>query len=119
MSADPVATVHRYDEVWACEDHRSRLVILNEIWTDDGLYVDPAIPEGVRGPAALAAFIGQSFEELPGLAVTATSDLAVLADRGWYRWSATTADGQTLSGTDFVEFAPDGRIARLTNFEDE
>ena len=119
MSADLVTTVRRYDEAWADEDGHSRLRILAEIWADDGLHVDPDIPEGVRGPAALAGFIGQSFEELPGLAITATTDVAVLGDRAWYRWTATTGDGQSFSGTDFVEFAPNGRIARLTNFYDE
>jgi hypothetical protein len=42
----------------------------------------------------------------------------VLGDRGWYRWTATTAAGDSFDGIDFVEFAPDGRIARLTNFYD-
>jgi hypothetical protein len=64
----PIATVHRYDEAWACAEERDRLAILGEIWAADDLYVDPDIPEGVRGTAALAALIGQSFEEMPGLA---------------------------------------------------
>jgi hypothetical protein len=116
--SSPIATEHRYDEAWACAEERDRLAILEEIWAADGLYVDPDIPEGLRGPAALAAFIGQSFEELPGLAITAASELAVLGDRGWYRWGATTNDGQSFSGIDFVEFDPDGRIARVSNFYD-
>lgn len=83
------------------------------------MYVDPDVPDGVRGPGALAQFIGQSFDELPGLSITATTDLAVLGDRAWYRWTATADDVQSFSGTDFVEFAPDGRITRLTNFYDD
>jgi ketosteroid isomerase-like protein len=118
MSTDLETTVRRYDEAWAEEDDQKRLRILAQIWADDGLYIDPDVPDGIRGPAALASFIGQSFEELPGLAISSTSDVAVLGDRAWYRWTATTKDGQSFSGTDFVEFAPDGRIARLTNFYD-
>ena len=42
----------------------------------------------------------------------------MLGVRGWYRWGAKLADGTQFSGIDFVEFADDGRIARLTNFYD-
>jgi hypothetical protein len=45
--------------------------------------------------------------------------LAVLGDRAWYRWSATTGDGQNFEGTDFIGFGPDGRIQRLANFYDD
>ena len=119
MSNDPVTTVRRYDEERADEDDESRLMILSEIWANEGLYIDPDIPDGIRGPAALASFIGQSFEEFPGLAITATTDVTVLGDRACYRWTATANDGQSFSGTDFVEFAHDGRTARVTNFYDE
>jgi hypothetical protein len=110
MSDDHAATVRRYDEVWALDDHAARSAILAEIWADDGVYIDPEVPNGVRGVMALADFVGESQEEMPGLTIKATSDLAVLSDRGWYRWEATTADGETFDGIDFVEFAPDGRI---------
>jgi hypothetical protein len=40
----------------------------------------------------------------------------VLGDRAWFRWSATLGTGESFTGVDFVEFAPDGRIARLTGF---
>lgn len=79
------------------------------------------MPEGVplRGARALSGFIAASFEELPGLTITATTDVAVLGDRAWYRLRATAHDGQRFEGTDFIEFAPDGRIQRLTGFYDD
>ena len=116
--SSPAATVRRYDKAWACPEEEGRLAILGEIWSPDGLYFDPEVPEGIRGVRALAAFIGESFAELPGLTITATSELVVLGDRGWYSWTATTSAGESFDGIDFVEFAPDGRIARLTNFYD-
>jgi hypothetical protein len=42
-----------------------------------------------------------------------------LGDRAWFRWSATLGTGESFHGVDFVEFAPDGRIARLTGFYEE
>jgi hypothetical protein len=99
-------------------DHAARNAILAEIWAEDGVYVDPEVPDGLYGAGALSDLIGSSQEEMPGLTIKATSSLAVLGDRGWYRWEATTADGETFDGIDFVEFATDGRITRLTNFYD-
>ncbi len=43
----------------------------------------------------------------------------VLGDRAWFRWNATLSSGESFTGVDFVEFAPDGRIARLTGFYEE
>ena len=115
---DYAATVHRYDELWGEHDAASRLAILSEIWAEDGVYVDPEVPGGVHGRDALSDFVATSHDEMPGLDIRATSPLVVLGERGWYRWQATTADGETFDGIDFIEFAHDGRIERLTNFYD-
>jgi len=50
--------------------------------------------------------------------IATTRELAILGDRGWLQWSARSAAGSQSSGTDFIEFAADGRIARLTDFID-
>ena len=115
---DHAATVHRYDQVWAEPDQAARLAVLSEIWAEDGVYVDPEVPDGVRGPAALSDLITTSLDEMPGLEIKATTALVLLGDRGWYRWEATTADGEAFDGIDFVEFDAEGRIERLTNFYD-
>ena len=116
VTADPATTVRRYDDAWAEHDDDARLAILRAIWAEEGIYTDPEIPSGVRGPHALSAFIAKTFLEFPGLVVTATAELTVIGDRAWYSWVAKTHNGETFAGMDFVEFASDGRIARLTNF---
>jgi SnoaL-like domain len=119
MASDHVATVRRYDKVWAETDATRRLDTLSKIWADDGFYIDPDVTEGVLGAQGLSDFVASSIEELPGLTIVPTSDVAVLGDRAWYRWRATSSDGQTFDGTDFIEFAADGRIQRVTNFYDD
>ena len=52
MTLDPTATLSLYDEAWAISDYESRLVSLRTFWADDGLYVDPDVPEGVRPGSA-------------------------------------------------------------------
>ena len=118
MEHDLAAVVRRYDEVWAERDVARRRAILAAIWTDDTVYVDPDVPDGLVGPDALVDFIEASFEQYPGLAITGISEVAVLHDRASYRWRATSADGQAFEGTDFIEFDAEGRIQRLTGFYD-
>ena len=118
MEHDLAAVVRRYDEVWAERDVARRRRILDEIWTDDTVYLDPDVPEGLVGPAALVDFIEKSFEQYPDLAITAISEVAVVGDRASYRWRATSDNGPAIEGTDFIEFDPNGRIQRLTGFYD-
>jgi hypothetical protein len=118
MEHDLAAVVRRYDEVWAERDVARRREILAAIWTDDTIYLDPDVPDGLVGPDALVDFIDASFEQYPGLAISAISEVAVLRDRACYRWRQTSADGQAVDGTDFIEFDAEGRIQRLTGFYD-
>ena len=118
MTLDPIAVLRLYGDAWAIPDYESRLTLLRTIWADDGLYSDPDAPEGARGPEALATVIDAQLEQYPGMSIVSSAP-DVLGDRAWLRWSATLGTGETFTGVDFVEFAPDGRIARLTGFYEE
>jgi SnoaL-like domain len=118
MTLDATAALRLYDEAWTIPDYESRLELLRKIWMDDGLYMDPDVPEGARGPEALARVIDAQFELYPGMSIVSSAP-DVLDDRAWFRWSATLGTGESFNGVDFVEFAPDGRIARLTGFYEE
>jgi hypothetical protein len=117
MTLDPTAALRRYLEAWTIPDHESRLASLRMNWADDGLYLDPDVPEGVRGPEALATEIDRQLELYPGISIVSSAP-DVLGDRAWYRWSATLETGESFTGVAFVEFAPDGQIARLTAFHE-
>jgi hypothetical protein len=52
MEHDLAAVVRRYDEVWAERDAARRREILAAIWTDDTIYRDPDVPDGLVGPDA-------------------------------------------------------------------
>jgi hypothetical protein len=115
MSLDPSAALRLFDEAWTIPDYKSRLASLRTFWADDGLYLDPDVPEGVRGPESLATEIERQLKLYPGMSIVSSAP-DVLGDRAWFRWSATLGTGESFHGVDFVEFAPDGRIARLTGF---
>ena len=115
MTLDPTTVLRLFVEAWKISDRESRLVSLRTFWADDGLYLDPDVPEGVRGPEALATEIERQLALYPGMSIVSSAP-DVLGDRAWFRWSATLGTGESFRGVDFVEFAPDGRIARLTGF---
>ena len=103
-----------YERAWNEPDRAA--VLLRECWADDGVYADDEVPDGIVGPAALVALITTTHETLPGFRVRATSDPRMLAGRLGVTW---TGEGgvpvESQSGADVLEFASDGRIARVTD----
>jgi hypothetical protein len=110
----PEDTYELYVRAWNEPEHA--LSLLEECWAEDGVYADDEVPDGLVGPAALADFIVTSHGALPGFRVWSTSPLRWLAGRLAITWSAEGGDPpESSAGTDVIEFAPDGRIARVTD----
>ena len=115
---DQEAAVRGYEAAWNETDAGKRMSALVLAWADDAVYVDDDVPDGLRGRDALSSYIAEEHAGEPGLVITTTRALVILGDRGWLQWAARSAAGSESSGTDFIEFAADGRIARLTDFLD-
>ena len=110
----PEDACERYTRAWN-EPERAR-AILEECWAPDGIYADDDVPDGVVGPAALADLIVATHEAMPGFRVWETSPPRMLAGRIGVTWTQQGGDPpESLDGSDVIEFAPDGRIARVTN----
>jgi hypothetical protein len=89
---------------------------LEECWAQEGVYADDEVPEGVVGRAGLAGLIAATHKALPGFRVWATSPPRMLAGRLAITWSGAGGDPpEPSAGTDVIEFAADGRIARVTD----
>jgi hypothetical protein len=84
--------------------------------TENSLTQTP--PGGLTGREALGAYMQEQHEASPGMVVSATAEPERLGNRLRGKWAQYESGGLTLSGTDFVEFAADGRIQRLTMFFD-
>ena len=114
---EPRAAYERYERAWNDPDGAEAL--LAGTWADDGIYADDEVPDGLSGRAALAALIAETHAAMPGFRVWATSEPRMLAGRMAITWSGSGGDPiQTFSGTDVIEFDPDGRIARVTDVLD-
>src|SRR5262245_23317144 len=102
-----------YSRAW--NEPERTAALLEECWAHDGVYADDEVPDGVVGRAALADLIASTHEALPGFRVWETSPTRMLAGRLGVTWTQEGGDPpEGFSGSDVIEFAPDGRIARVT-----
>jgi hypothetical protein len=119
MSIDPRTAFSLYAQAWDGKlDAAARSELLSQAWADDGELFDPETPGGLVGRAALGAYIQEQHEASPGMVVSGTAEPEMLGDRLRGRWAQYEDGVLTLSGADFVEFAEDGRIQKLTMFFD-
>jgi hypothetical protein len=118
VGLDPIAAYERYSAAWNANDAGQAAQLLSESWADHGVLVDPDNPEGVTGREALLEYIARTHAELVELDISASSEPEVLGGRMRTTWKATAGGEVMFTGTDFLEFAPDGRIARVTMFYD-
>jgi len=107
MTLDPTAALRLYDEAWTIPDYESRLELLRKIWADDGLYVDPDVPEGVRGPEALASTIEAQFELYPGISIVSSAP-DVLGNRAWSAGARHSGRGSHSTGSTSSSSPPTG-----------
>ena len=111
---EPEDAYERYERAW--NEPEGTATLLAECWADDGVYADDDVPDGVVGPAALAALILDTHKALPGFRVWRTSEPRMLAGRLCVTWAGEGGNpAESQAGADVFEFAPDGRIARVTD----
>jgi hypothetical protein len=102
-----------YSRAWN-EPEQTR-ALLEQCWADDGIYADDETPDGVVGREALAELILSTHATLPGFRVWETSPTRMLAGRLCVTWTQAGGDPpEGFSGSDVIELAADGRIARVT-----
>ena len=119
MAIDPMSAYRSYSDAWSgAKDGDARRALLEDAWSEDGVFVDPETPAGLIGREALIGYIAATHEAMPELVVTETSQPEILGQRLRVSWVATQSGKQMYTGTDFVEFDEAGRISRLTMFYD-
>ncbi|MDP9234417.1 MAG: nuclear transport factor 2 family protein [Actinomycetota bacterium] len=119
MSLDPIAAYTSYSAAWnERDDPEKRKKLLDQAWSQEGVLFDEETPDGLVGGEALSAYIADTHAQMPDLVITETSPPQVLGNRLRVSWVARQGDTQMYTGTDFVEFAEDGRVSRVTMFYD-
>jgi hypothetical protein len=103
-----------YHAAWNEPDETKRAVLLEESWTDDGIYQDP---DGtVEGRAALVAHISGFRAAFPGRTIEQASGVDSNGVGIRWGWERRNGDAVEAEGVDYAELAPDGRIKRIAGF---
>lgn len=107
--------VRSYGEAWNERAESARRSLLEQAWTDDGVYSDPL--GRAEGRDALVTHIAQFHETMPGHRIELTSEPDEHDGFLRFTWEMTGDDAvQVMEGIDFGELAPDGRLRRITGF---
>lgn len=110
-----------YIACWNEIDIDRRRALLETLWCQDALYVDPMMKgEGRQEIDALIAAVQARF---PGHSFTLKDGAEAHNDRLRFSWSLGANGDRTAApvahGTDFAVIATDGRIASVTGFLDQ
>jgi hypothetical protein len=110
--------VRKYGEAWMAPDDETRLALLDDIWAEDGYYVDPYVDGAVIGRQALNDHMAYAMAPGHYVEVAAWTDGDNLHhDRLWIPWRHCCPTGAILlEGDDFGEIDADGRLRRMTSF---
>lgn len=109
--------IEQYVAAWNQASRPQRLLILDECWAEDGTYVDRHTSVPVEGLVNLSAYIERVRQDHPAHQF----ELVGLPDEhhGYFRfqWTFRSPNGRpSMSGMDFGELGPDGRIDRVVRF---
>lgn len=107
--------IDAYLDAWNEPQADQRRQILAQVMTDDAAYADPA--KQVDSRTGVVEYIGEVLSKYPGGRIVRTSEVDAYHLVCRFNWQLVKADGTKLpESVDFVEFATDGRIRRVTGF---
>ena len=108
-----------YFDAWNDADPAGRLRKLEEVWSPDGILIDPFDERPAVGPAEISETIAKAFRErIPtGHRFVIASAVEQQHQSFRYRWALADGTGRPLrEGIDTGRLAPDGRLALILTF---
>jgi hypothetical protein len=107
--------VTQYMAAWNAREAAARDALLEQCWSDDGVYVDPNV--SLIGREALGGHIATVQASRPGARLEFMSGIDVHHTMVRFLWRLVRADG-TCGDTsiDFGEVGPDGRLVKIVGF---
>jgi hypothetical protein len=110
--------VRRLGDAWMAPDRPATLTVLEEIWAEDGVYVNAFDEEPVVGRQAVADYMAFGMAD-NYLEITDWKPIYMHNDRVQVRWRDCCPNGTLLlTGTEYGELDSDGRFSRVTSFWD-
>jgi len=111
---DVAGVVRSYGAAWNEPSEPARRTLLEQAWSDDGVYSDPM--GRAEGREALVAHITGFHQAMPGHRIELTSEPDEHDGYLRFTWSMTGEEAQAMEGIDFGELDGDGRLRRITGF---
>jgi hypothetical protein len=117
MNQDAAKLVERYIETINERDDARRRALLDELFTEDGSYIDQFLTDPLVGREAINASMAEMQAEAPDDHFTTVALLGAHHDLALFtwRWAAPGAPSARATGTDTLIFE-DGRIHRILGF---
>ena len=107
--------VVRYLAAWNEPDDTARHDLLEQCWSNSGVYLDPNV--SLAGRDALARKIGEVLASRPGARLEFMSGIDVHHNVVRFLWRLVRADGTSGdTSIDFGEVGPDGRLVKIVGF---
>ena len=116
MDGNAITTVvTQYMAAWNEHEAAARDALLQQCWSDGGVYVDPNVL--LTGREALGGHIATVQASRPGARLEFMSGIDVHHNVVRFLWRLVRADG-TCGDTsiDFGEVGPDGRLVKIVGF---
>jgi hypothetical protein len=116
----PLEAVCAFIEAWNTPDDQARHTLLEQCWAEHATYLNPHAE--VHGREALSAHIGRLLQRRAsglgtGFRLLISSGIDHHHNVVRYSWTMIDPGGSPVSyGSSFGEFAPDGRLQRMTTF---
>jgi hypothetical protein len=107
--------VTQYMAAWNAPEAASRQTLLNQCWSDSGVYLDPKT--SLAGRDELARHIAAIQASRPGARLEFMSGIDVHHNVVRFLWRLVRADGSRGEvSIDFGEVGADGRLVRIIGF---
>jgi hypothetical protein len=107
----------RYIALWNETDPTARRRQLDELWSEDGSYLDPLVE--ARGRDAIDATLQAVQHDFPGMVFTLLGPVDEHHGIARFRWELGPEGAEALIvGFDVLVAAADGRIAQILGFLD-
>ena len=104
--------IDTYVGTWNEADVEARHVLIEEAWTDDGVYHAPAVE--AKGHKEIDANVARIQQKYPNRVFCRTSEVFMHKNRARYTWAMLDLAGSaTIAGVDYALFAEDGRLRRV------
>ena len=115
---DITTLVQNYLRAWNETDGHARLRAIEDVWTEDGTYVDPVA--NVGGHTQISNLIAAVQEQLPGLVFRLRNGVDAHHNVARFGWELVPPDGgeSVFEGFD-VAVIENGRIDKVLGFLDK